>query len=92
MAMHLSISGKVQGVGYRAAFAAQARALHLTGWVRNRQDGTVEAMVAGDAAALAAIQAWAWHGPPGARVIRVSAAEATDTLVSGSAFDVRPTV
>jgi acylphosphatase len=59
MALHLHITGVVQGVGYRAAFERQARRLGLSGWVRNRHDGTVEAVVDGGAAALVDIEAWA---------------------------------
>ena len=47
-AYHLVIHGRVQGVGFRAWFAGQAKKLELDGWVRNRTDGTVEAVVAGD--------------------------------------------
>jgi acylphosphatase len=54
----LVIRGVVQGVGFRYAMAAQARLLGLTGWVRNRRDGTVEAMIAGDAEPVAAMLAW----------------------------------
>lgn len=46
--VHLLISGEVQGVGYRAFVAAQAEALDVEGWVRNRQDGSVEAVLGGD--------------------------------------------
>jgi acylphosphatase len=49
LAKHLIITGLVQGVGYRASFEARARALKLSGWVRNRADSSVEAIVRGDA-------------------------------------------
>jgi len=62
----------VQGVGYRDAIAQAARALGVSGWVRNRLDGSVEALVcAPDAAALEAILQWAQRGPPAARVERI---------------------
>lgn len=67
----LRIHGSVQGVGYRNALHAQAHHLGLAGWVRNRSDGTVEALVAGPAAAVDAIVEWARRGPPAARVSRV---------------------
>lgn len=59
MAKRLMISGRVQGVGYRAAFYEMAHSLHLHGWVRNRRDGAVEACVEGEAAAIEAIIVWA---------------------------------
>ena len=75
MAKHLTISGRVQGVGYRASMVDEARRLGVAGWVRNRRDGTVEAVVDGDADAVAAIVAWAQRGPPGSRVTGVSVEE-----------------
>jgi acylphosphatase len=76
MARHLIIHGRVQGVGYRESLRAEAARLGVTGWVRNRRDGTVEAMVDGAPAALDAILAWAHRGPPAAHVTRVEEAAA----------------
>jgi len=67
----LVIHGRVQGVGFRASLAWQAQKEGVTGWVRNRRDGTVEALVAGSDEAVAAMIAWSRRGPPGARVDRV---------------------
>lgn len=66
--VHLSISGLVQGVGYRWTMAARARELGLTGWVRNRRNGSVEALVSGSAEGLEHLLAWARRGPPAAVV------------------------
>ena len=67
----LVIHGRVQGVGFRASLAWEAQAQGVTGWVRNRRDGTVEAMICGSDEAVAAMIAWTRRGPPGARVDRV---------------------
>jgi acylphosphatase len=68
----LVITGLVQGIGYRYSMAAQARALGVGGWVRNRRDGSVEAMVAGTAEQVAAMIAWSRVGPAGAQVEHVA--------------------
>jgi acylphosphatase len=91
VAKHLHIIGRVQGVGYRAAFSREAQARTLSGWVRNRADGSVEATVSGDAEALAKMIAWARHGPAGARVLQVSITDAADSTVTQGAFDILPT-
>ena len=69
---HLLITGLVQGVGYRYSLSLEAQRLGISGWVRNRSDGSVEAMVAGSAAAVAAIIHWARQGPPNAEVEHVA--------------------
>lgn len=68
---HLLVHGRVQGVGFRASLAWEAQNMGVTGWVRNRRDGTVEAMIQGSDEAVAAMIAWTRRGPPGARVDRV---------------------
>jgi acylphosphatase len=86
MAKHLWITGIVQGVGYRASFEAQARALHLSGWVRNRIDGSVEALVSGEAEAVGKILEWARRGPRAAKVDDVSITDVDDALVQRGKF------
>lgn len=91
MAKHLRIVGIVQGVGYRASFEAQARALQLSGWVRNRSDGSVEALVRGEPAALEKIIAWSRQGPRAAQVSDVVITDMDDTALSDGRFHVLPT-
>jgi len=79
IARRLVIAGRVQGVGFRYAFADEARLRGLGGWVRNRRDGRVEALVSGPAPAVEAMIAWARVGPPAARVSSVDVEEAIAT-------------
>ena len=69
--VHLRIEGRVQGVGYRAFVERRAAELGLHGWVRNRRDGSVEAVVQGSDAAVDAMLDQCRSGPPAARVDRV---------------------
>lgn len=72
------VSGRVQGVGFRAATQRQALQLSLDGWVRNRHDGAVELMAAGSAGDLDALRDWLGHGPASAHVTRVIEQSADD--------------
>ena len=69
------VQGRVQGVGYRASARRRAQELGLTGWVRNRWDGTVEALLEGAANAVDEMVAWCRVGPPAAGVTDVELAE-----------------
>jgi acylphosphatase len=73
---HLVVHGRVQGVGYRDSMRAQAQRLNVTGWVRNRHDGTVEATLHGWAEDVNALLDWARRGPPAARVTHMDLNEA----------------
>jgi acylphosphatase len=86
--LRLEIRGVVQGVGYRWAMVGAARRLGLRGWVRNRRDGSVEAMVSGPPEALERIVAWAHQGPPTAQVASVDVFAGEGEFGS---FEQRPT-
>lgn len=72
---HLQIFGRVQGVGFRFHMQRKALELGITGWVRNRRDSNVEALVQGSPDAVAAMIAWARRGPASAMVSEVRVAE-----------------
>jgi len=74
------VSGRVQGVFFRSATAEQARALGIVGYVRNRDDGSVEIVAEGDRNALEIFAAWARRGPTSARVedLRIEWSDAGD--------------
>jgi acylphosphatase len=76
--VRLRIAGRVQGVGYRAWMMRQATALGLRGWVRNRADGSVEALVIADEDRVATMIDACREGPFGARVSEVAVSEAAD--------------
>lgn len=94
--LHLTIRGRVQGVGYRAWCEREAQARGLSGWVRNRASGAVEAVFAGPEAAVSAMADACRSGPPGARVDDLLAHEASEAaLASGGGagrFVVLPTL
>ncbi len=69
----IRVSGRVQGVGYRDALRTEAMRAGVSGWVRNRADGSVEALLQGSAEAVGRILSWASHGPGAARVARLEA-------------------
>ena len=87
MVKHLLIHGIVQGVGFRYHFSEQAQFLGITGWVRNRRGGSVEAMIAGTPEAVEALLAWARRGPPAAQVDRVEVGAAEGAFTG---FELRP--
>lgn len=90
LSRRLRITGRVQGVGFRYAMQDEAARLGVNGWVRNRRDGSVEALLQGEAGAVETLTAWARRGPPGARVTEVHVAAGEEASHSG--FELRPTV
>ncbi len=88
---HLTIHGLVQGVYYRASTVQEAQRLGLAGWVRNRRDGTVEALVAGDAGTVRHLVDWAQRGPERARVERVEVQHVPLPADLPPGFEQRPT-
>ena len=88
-ARHLRIHGRVQGVFYRNWTEQTARSLGLSGWVRNCMDGTVEAVVAGEAEDVRTFIALAHEGPAAARVARIEESEEAEVEYEG--FAIRPT-
>lgn len=85
--VHVAISGQVQGVGFRYHTKQVSERLGLTGWVRNRADGAVEAEVEGDETSVGELLTWLASGPAGAHVHDTEFTEMTPT--GGSGFDVR---
>jgi acylphosphatase len=83
IARRLVITGRVQGVGYRDWLVAEAEAAGVSGWVRNRADGSVEAILAGDPAAVARLVEACRSGPPAARVAAVAEEAAEPPAVTG---------
>lgn len=90
------IRGRVQGVGYRDACVQAAQAVGVTGWVRNRQDGSVEVQIRGSVDQLLAMRRWLADGPPLAEVRNIAwepvATDSVAAAVAGDAtFERRPT-
>jgi acylphosphatase len=92
----VTITGRVQGVGYRAWVEHAARRRGLDGWVRNRRDGSVEALFAGPAEIVADMVALCHRGPSSARVEAVkdepASPEALNQRRQGERFSILPTV
>ena len=85
LAIRCVVSGRVQGVYYRAATAEQAQRLRISGWVKNLADGRVEVVAAGERDGVAALAGWLWQGPPAARVEAVQVEEWTSVVPDGFA-------
>lgn len=78
---HCFVSGRVQGVFYRASAGQRARELKVTGYARNLADGRVEVLACGAPAAVDALCDWLWHGPPAAKVSEVVVREVQCTEI-----------
>lgn len=83
------VSGRVQGVFFRASAVAVARGLGLRGFVRNLADGRVEVLAAGSEAGLQALEAWLLTGPPRARVDAVDSSRPDGDIGLPPDFEVR---
>lgn len=90
IARHLTVSGRVQGVGYRAWATSVAKRATLSGWVRNRSEGTVEILCAGEVTAVEAFIAECRRGPFAARVDHIAIVECP--LPETTGFTKQPTV
>jgi acylphosphatase len=93
---HVTIRGRVQGVGYRYFVEREAQLRDLEGWVRNRRDGSVEAVFSGSADAVTAVIAACRRGPSSARVDAVQDEAANPEMLNlreaGDRFSVLPTI
>ena len=85
---HFVITGRVQGVGFRFYMQRKARELGVTGWVRNRRDGSVEAVIQGEPDVVESMTAWTRRGPPSAAVNEVKITDGTGDYVT---FETLPT-
>ena len=85
----ITVSGRVQGVGFRYALQQEASRRGVAGWVHNRRDGRVEARLAGDADAVEDVIAWAHDGPPAAAVDDVDVLD--EAAEDATGFEIRPT-
>ena len=87
---HVTVRGRVQGVFYRASTVAQAEKMGVDGWVRNRGDGSVEAVLAGDRDAVDGLLGWMRQGPAAARVDQLDTSPYDGEVAPG--FSSRETV
>ena len=84
---HVIVEGRVQGVFFRAYTSDEAKKLGLTGWVRNRPDGSVEAVVEGDTESIETMLHWFYQGSPGSRVTDVKV-QKEDPVGDMSGFEI----
>jgi acylphosphatase len=89
--VQLIVTGRVQGVGYRDALRNEAQSRGIVGWVRNRRDGSVEAVLQGAQDAVDATIGWAKEGPPLARVLEVRTRPGIESENTYRNFEIRPT-
>jgi len=83
IARRYRVSGRVQGVFYRAGTCQQALELGITGHARNLPDGSVEVLACGEAGAVERLSEWLWEGPPSARVSDVAVEELSEEALGG---------
>ena len=88
--LSITITGRVQGVGFRYWVLDEATTLGLSGWVRNRRDGSVEAVISGPSDRIDAMLARCRRGPAAARVDDITVADSSDT--APSPFEIRATI
>lgn len=77
------VSGRVQGVWYRASTQEQAQKLDVSGYAKNLADGRVEVFACGEAAAVSELCDWLWQGPVGASVDAVECSQAEESAAEG---------
>ncbi|MFW1678523.1 acylphosphatase [Pontibacter sp. JAM-7] len=89
LCLHVWVTGRVQGVWFRQSTCDQAQQLNLKGWVRNLDDGRVEALICGEEKAVRHLEAWLWQGPELAAVAHVASEEEQDCSDCPLPFEVR---
>jgi acylphosphatase len=88
--LRIAITGRVQGVAFRDWMRTEAQALGLGGWVRNRHDGSVEAVISGEPQLVEDMLARCRHGPPAARIAEIVVLSEEDAPYTG--FAIRPSM